>query len=87
MWGTPFCDRPRFLGMTALVGFACVAMLAQFRALLGWTDNPDKTMVWLERAYAEHSSSLSAIKVDPTCDPVCSDPLFQDLVRRFGLAQ
>jgi TolB-like protein/DNA-binding winged helix-turn-helix (wHTH) protein/Tfp pilus assembly protein PilF len=48
--------------------------------------NNDQAMVWLERAYAEHSSSLSAIKVDPTYDPVRSDPRFQDLVRRIGLA-
>jgi serine/threonine-protein kinase len=49
--------------------------------------NNDKAMVWLERAYAKHSSSLSAIKVDPTYDPVRGDPRFQDLVRRIGLAQ
>jgi TolB-like protein/DNA-binding winged helix-turn-helix (wHTH) protein/Tfp pilus assembly protein PilF len=49
--------------------------------------NNDKAMVWLEKAYAEHSSSLSAIKVDPTYDPVRGDPRFQDLVRRIGLAQ
>jgi adenylate cyclase len=48
--------------------------------------NNDKAMVWLEKAYTEHSSSLSAIKVDPTYDPVRSDPRFQDLVRRIGLA-
>jgi hypothetical protein len=49
--------------------------------------NNDKAMVWLEKAYAEHSSSLNAIQVDPTYDPVRSDPRFQDLVRRIGLAR
>jgi TolB-like protein/DNA-binding winged helix-turn-helix (wHTH) protein/Tfp pilus assembly protein PilF len=49
--------------------------------------NNDEAMVWLEKACTEHSSSLSALKVDPTYDPVRSDPRFQNLLRRIGLAQ
>jgi TolB-like protein/DNA-binding winged helix-turn-helix (wHTH) protein/Flp pilus assembly protein TadD len=55
-------------------------------ACIGTGDN-DKAMVWLEKAYAQHSSSLSAIKVDPTYDPLRSDPRFQELMRRIGLAR
>jgi tetratricopeptide (TPR) repeat protein len=49
--------------------------------------NNDKALVWLRKAYLEHSSSLSALKVEPTYDPLRGDPRFQDLVRRVGLAQ
>ena len=47
--------------------------------------NNDEAFAWLEKAYAEHSSSLTALKVDPTYDPLRSDPRFQELVRRVGL--
>jgi len=53
-------------------------------AYIGVGDN-DKALAWLEKAYAEHSSSLTALKVDPTYDPLRSDPRFQELVRRVGL--
>jgi TolB-like protein/DNA-binding winged helix-turn-helix (wHTH) protein/Tfp pilus assembly protein PilF len=49
--------------------------------------NNDKALVRLEKAYLEHSSSLTALKVDPTYDPLRSDPRFQNLVRRVGLAK
>jgi TolB-like protein/DNA-binding winged helix-turn-helix (wHTH) protein/Tfp pilus assembly protein PilF len=47
----------------------------------------DEAFVWMEKAYAEHSSDLRAVKVDPIYDPVRSDPRFADLVRRMGLPQ
>lgn len=46
----------------------------------------DQAFAWLEKAYAEHSSDLRALKVDPVYDPLRSNPPFQDLVRRVGLA-
>ena len=49
--------------------------------------NNDKALVWLEKAYQEHSSSLTALKVDPTYDPLRRDPRFQAMLRRIGLAQ
>jgi TolB-like protein/DNA-binding winged helix-turn-helix (wHTH) protein/Tfp pilus assembly protein PilF len=54
-------------------------------AYLGLRNN-DEALHWLEKAYQEHSSSLTALKVDPTYDPLRSDPRFQELLRRIGLA-
>jgi len=45
----------------------------------------DSALAWLERAYAERSG-LTALKVDPGYDPLRSDPRFQSLLRRVGLA-
>jgi TolB-like protein/DNA-binding winged helix-turn-helix (wHTH) protein/Tfp pilus assembly protein PilF len=53
---------------------------------IGMGDN-EKALARLEKAYLEHSSSLSALKVDPTYDPLRADPRFQELLRRLGLAK
>ncbi|MFZ1929172.1 MAG: tetratricopeptide repeat protein, partial [Candidatus Sulfotelmatobacter sp.] len=53
-------------------------------ACIGMGDK-EKALVWLQRAYQWHSSSLTALKVDPTYDPLRNDPRFQALVRRVGL--
>jgi len=55
-------------------------------AYIGMGEN-NKALASLEKAYLEHSSSLSALKVDPTYDPLRGDPRFQDLLHRIGLAQ
>ncbi len=55
-------------------------------AYLGVGDK-DKTLAWLEKAYAEHSIELVSLKVNPGYDPLRSDPRFEDLIRRVGLAQ
>ncbi len=47
----------------------------------------DSTMTWLERAYAEHPSELTSLKVDPAWDLVRSEPRFQRLLERVGLAR
>jgi hypothetical protein len=39
----------------------------------------------LEQAYAERSTYLPHIKVDPSLDFLRSDPRFQDLLRRMNL--
>jgi tetratricopeptide (TPR) repeat protein len=46
----------------------------------------DQALIWLEKAYAEHSISLTAFKVDPIYDPLRGDPRFQALLRRLRLA-
>lgn len=43
----------------------------------------NSTFEWLERAYADHSTWLTWIKVDPRFDNVRSDPRFRDLLRRM----
>jgi tetratricopeptide (TPR) repeat protein len=50
-------------------------------------DNKEEAFAWLQKAYSEHSNALTTLKVDPIYDPLRSDPRFQDLVRRVGLAQ
>jgi len=55
-------------------------------AYIGTGDN-NKALGWLEKAYAERSSSLTALKVDPIYDPLRGDPRFQELVRGVGLGK
>ena len=45
----------------------------------------DQAFAWLDQAVAQHSSGLTALKVDPTYDPLRSDPRFQALLKRVGL--
>jgi len=47
----------------------------------------DSTMAWLERAYAEHPSELTSLRVDPAWDLVRSEPRFQRLLERVGLVK
>jgi TolB-like protein/DNA-binding winged helix-turn-helix (wHTH) protein/Tfp pilus assembly protein PilF len=47
----------------------------------------DRALEWLERGYREHSPGLTALKVDPTYDPLRSEPRFQELLRRINLSQ
>jgi TolB-like protein/DNA-binding winged helix-turn-helix (wHTH) protein/Flp pilus assembly protein TadD len=54
-------------------------------AHLGMGDK-EKAIAWLQKAYAEHSIP-TALKVDPIYDPLRSDPRFQELLRRVGLAE
>jgi len=52
-----------------------------FHAGLG---EKDQAFEWLEKAYDEHDQGLSFLKVDPTLEPLRSDPRFQDLLRRMN---
>ena len=45
----------------------------------------DHTLLWLNRAYAARSNSMTALKVEPGYDFLRNDPRFQDLIRRVGL--
>jgi hypothetical protein len=53
-------------------------------AHLGLGDK-EEALADLERACAEHSHILAALKVEPAFDPLRSDPRFQDLLHRVGL--
>jgi len=41
---------------------------------------------WLEKAYQAHSGSVRYLKVDRRLEPLRSEPRYQDLMRRVGLA-
>jgi tetratricopeptide (TPR) repeat protein len=58
------------------------AFIASIYAGLG---DKDRTMEWLEKAYAVRAASLVMLKVNPRYDIVRSDPRFQDLLRRVHL--
>ena len=47
----------------------------------------DQAFALLEKSMAAHSPGLTELRVNPVYDPLRSDPRFQDLLRRVGLAQ
>ena len=47
----------------------------------------EEALADLEKAYSQHFVFLVTLKVEPAFDPLRSDPRFQDLLRRVGLAQ
>lgn len=46
----------------------------------------EQAFVWLEKAYQERRDRVFLLSVDPLLDPLRSDPRFQDLLSRVGLA-
>jgi hypothetical protein len=58
-------------------------LIASLYAGLG---DKDQALAWLEKAYAQHSNELTALKVDPGYDNLRSDPRFRTLLHRVGLA-
>jgi hypothetical protein len=53
-------------------------------AVLG---DKDESFRWLEKAYTERSSFMTALKYWSVFDPLRSDPRFAELLRRAGLPQ
>jgi tetratricopeptide (TPR) repeat protein len=47
--------------------------------------NKTETLAWLDKAYAQHSNTMTTLKVDPIFDPMRGDARFEDVVRRVGL--
>lgn len=47
----------------------------------------DEAFAWLEKAYAERTSWLVWLKVDPMLKSLRSDPRYADLLRRVNLSQ
>jgi len=48
--------------------------------------NKDKALVYLEKAYLQHSNILATLKVEPRMDALRDDARFQDLLQRVHLA-
>jgi serine/threonine protein kinase/TolB-like protein/Tfp pilus assembly protein PilF len=48
-------------------------------------DEREQVLAWLEKSYAQHSSMMTWLKVDPRFDRIRQEPRFQDLMRRVGL--
>ena len=48
-------------------------------------DERAQCLTWLEKAYAQHSTMMTWLKVDPRFDKIRPAPGFQDLMRRVGL--
>jgi len=46
----------------------------------------ERAFEWLERAYQEHDW-IGTLKVAPVWDPLRSDPRFQTLLQKVGLAE
>jgi hypothetical protein len=45
----------------------------------------EEAFAWLEKSFVARDKGLTYLKIDPCLDPLRSDSLFQDLVRRVGL--
>jgi hypothetical protein len=45
-----------------------------------------QTLTWLEKAFAERSSEMVTLEVNPASDFLRGDPRFQRLLERVGLA-
>jgi Flp pilus assembly protein TadD len=43
----------------------------------------DEALQWLVQAYDDHSTSMVYAKIDPSLDPMRSDPRFRELLRRM----
>jgi Tfp pilus assembly protein PilF len=56
-----------------------------FAVIYGGLGNQDLTLAWLEKAYAERSTSLNLLKMSPAFANLHSEPRFTELVRRIGL--
>jgi tetratricopeptide (TPR) repeat protein len=48
--------------------------------------NKDEAFRWLDIAYEQHDPGLKFLRVDPCLDPLRSDPRFDRVLRRVGLA-
>lgn len=56
-----------------------------FAVIYGGLGDKDRTLEWLEKAYAERSTSLNLLKMSPAFVNLQSEPRFTELVRRIGL--
>jgi len=58
-----------------------------FGAIYTGLGDSNNGMTWLEKAYQEHSDYLIFLNVDPMADSLRSNPRFQLLLQKIGIAQ
>ena len=85
--GQPVKARQALVKLELWNGQSRLELAPVFATAYTCLNNKDEALARLQQAYVEHSSALSALKVDPTFDPLRSDPRFQELLRRVGLGQ
>jgi hypothetical protein len=51
-----------------------------------WLGDKDSAFAWLERTFEERNGALIVMRVEPTWEPVRSDPRFVGLMDRVGVA-
>ena len=78
--------RREFNGAGKIIAHAPPDPLPVAIAYLGMKDK-EQAFLWLEKAAAARSPSLTAIKVDPVYDSVRSDPRFATLLTRVGFTK
>ncbi|MHB8566719.1 MAG: adenylate/guanylate cyclase domain-containing protein [Nitrososphaerales archaeon] len=63
--------------------------VSPFNLAIAYAGLKDKeaTIKWLLKAYDQHTSTVSIIKIDPAFDFLRSDPRFIDLQRNIGLSE
>jgi tetratricopeptide (TPR) repeat protein len=47
----------------------------------------DQAFLWLQKSIEQHSPGLTSLKVNPTLDPIRSDPRFPPILHQVGLNQ
>jgi hypothetical protein len=47
--------------------------------------NKKEAMVWLEKAFAERSPFITALKVDPIYEPLRTEPRFHSILKGMNL--
>jgi Flp pilus assembly protein TadD len=78
--------RAELRKLVAMKGTQSLDPVLMALAYLG-VGNNDAALSSLEKACAQRSNLLTALKVEPAYDPLRDDPRFQELLRRVGLAQ
>ena len=64
-------------------GYGFSTEVASVYAYLG---DRDRAFAWLERSFQERNGGLIVLRVEPLFEPLHSDPRFERLAQRVGLA-
>jgi serine/threonine protein kinase/Tfp pilus assembly protein PilF len=68
----------------AKTGYVSPYQIAEYYADLG---DKDHAFEWLNTAFQEHDTALTALRIDFILDSLHSDPRYADLARKIGLPQ